>query len=304
MAVPIDSRISLHKLEVFDLVVESGGVSRAADLLGVAQPVVTAHLRSLEERMGTQLFYKEGRKLQLTEAGRAAHVWATDLLRRTREMARDLDSVLDGHQGQVAIGASMSIGSYVLPSVLARFLAERPGIDVRLDIEGAAQAIAATEAGQNDFSLVVIQAPVDTPALVAEQIGHEDLVLVGAPGGPPEGDSLTVADLVDLPYIEAQKGSLRRSFTDQQLAGVGISDRRVVIELGHPEAMKQFVSAGLGVSCLFRSAVERELDDGSLREIRVAGLDMKGPVYLVHRREKLFSAAHHELLAQIRDRFA
>ena len=64
----LDSRVTLHKLEVFSLVVELGGVSRAAEQLFVSQPVVTAHIRSLEQRVGARLFYREGRNLRLTES--------------------------------------------------------------------------------------------------------------------------------------------------------------------------------------------------------------------------------------------
>lgn len=90
---PVDTRVSIQKLEIFETVVALGGVTLAADHLGAAQPVVSAHIRPLEGRMWTSLFYREGRKLHLTESGRAVHVWAEDMLRRTHELSRDLDSV-------------------------------------------------------------------------------------------------------------------------------------------------------------------------------------------------------------------
>ena len=80
----MDTRVTLTKLEVFSLVVELGGVSRAAEHLYVSQPVVSAHVRSLEERVGARLFYREGHHLVLTEAGRAVHGWATSAPARTR----------------------------------------------------------------------------------------------------------------------------------------------------------------------------------------------------------------------------
>jgi DNA-binding transcriptional LysR family regulator len=107
----LDSRVTLHKLEVFSLVVELGGVSRAAEQLFVSQPVVSAHIRSLEQRVGARLFYREGRHLRLTEAGRAVHGWANDVLTHTRELSRHLDGLSDGTQGSVVVGASMSVGS-------------------------------------------------------------------------------------------------------------------------------------------------------------------------------------------------
>ena len=104
----LDTRITLYKLEVFDLVVELGSVSRAADQLFVSQPVVTAHIRSLEQRIGGRLFYRKGRQLVLTEAGRAVHAWARDVLTHTHELSRHLDGLSDGSRGSVVLGASMS----------------------------------------------------------------------------------------------------------------------------------------------------------------------------------------------------
>jgi LysR family transcriptional regulator, low CO2-responsive transcriptional regulator len=302
--VPVDTRVSLYKLEVFELVVSLGGVTAAADHMGVAQPVVSAHIRSLEGRMGTTLFYREGRKLHLTEAGRAVHAWAEDMLRRTRELSRDLDSVSDGLQGSVVIGASMSIGSYRLAPILAGFLPTHPAVDVRVDVLPAAQCIEDTESGENDFSIVVIQPPEPTHTLTTVQIATERLVLVAPPDDSPEPTVITPDLLPKLDYVEAQKGSLRRSFTDRMLGSVGVKERHVIVELGHPEAMKQMVASGVGVCWLFESAVRHELENKSLKELHVEGVDIWGPIFLVHRTDKFFSALHRSLIEQLTDQLA
>jgi LysR family transcriptional regulator, low CO2-responsive transcriptional regulator len=283
------------------MVVALEGVTAAADHLGVAQPVVSAHIRSLEGRMGTSLFYREGRKLHLTEAGRAVHAWAEDMLRRTRELSRDLDSVSDGLQGSVVIGASMSIGSYRLAPILAEFLPTHPAVDVRVDVLPAAECIEDTESGENDFSIVVIQPPEPTHTLSTEQIATERLVLVTAPDGSAEPTVVTPEEMAKLGFVEAQKGSLRRSFTDRMLGSAGVKERRVIVELGHPEAMKQMVARGVGVCWLFESAVRPELESGTLKEMRVEGVEIAGPIFLVHRTDKFFSAVHRGLIEQFKE---
>lgn len=297
-------RVSLQKLEVFETVVQLQGVTAAADQLGVAQPVVSAHLRSLERRMGSILFYKEGRRLHLTEAGRVVHAWAEDVLRRTRELSRDLENVSGGLQGTVVIGASMSVGSYQLPGLLKKFMASHPEVKIRVDILPAARAIEDTAAGENDFSLVVIQRPEPTHTLTTELIATEPMVLVAPPDGPPEDTRITREELATLTFVDAQKGSLRRTFTDRELESAGIDDRRVVVELGHPEAMKQMVRAGMGVCWLFESAVRQELANGSLREIKADGLEIAGPIYFVRRSDKIFSPVHRSLIENIKEHLA
>jgi LysR family transcriptional regulator, low CO2-responsive transcriptional regulator len=298
------SRVSLHKLEVFDAVVQHGGITRAAEHLGVAQPVVTAHMRTLQERLDVELFYREGRGLELTEAGRTAHAWAVDVLRRTRQLLRDLERLSDGLQGTITMGTSMSIGSYRLPPLLGRFLRERPAVEIQLDVSDAAHALSATEEGHNDFAVVVIESPPTNPALTTELIGHEDLVIVTAPDGSALDREVTIEELAKLPFVEAQRGSLRRTFTDRELARVGLGQRQVLMELGHPEAMKKLVASGHGVCCLFRSAVQDDIEKGQLQQLKVRDLEMSGPLYLVYRRDKLFSAVQRDFLGALRSYLA
>lgn len=300
----IDQRISLQKLEVFDRVVTLGGVSRAAEALGVAQPVVTEHVRSLERRLGVQLFAKEGRGLLLTEGGRLVHDWCSDVLRRTHLLGRDLQSLSHGELGSIVVGTSMSIGSYELPAVMGTFGRRRPQVRIRVDIQDAERAIASTAGGTNDLCVVVVQDPPARGDLVAHRIGSDELVVVAPPQDLVGDGPLTPRDLAVLPFVEAQEGSLRRQFVDKQFAEMGLPPRTSVIEFGHPEAMKRAVAQGLGLACLFRSAVRRELGTGELREVEVTGVRFSGPVWLVHRKDRSFSPVHEELIGDIRRYFA
>ena len=300
----LDTRISLRKLEVFSLVVQLGGVGRAADQLYVSQPVVTAHIRSLEQRLGVKLFYREGRQIHLTEAGLAVHGWAEDVLTRTRELDRHLGGLSDGSQGTVVLGASMSIGSYTLPAVMTRFREQNPRAELRLSISDTEHAIEDTRAGILDFAVIVSEAGLELPGMVAEQVGSDEIVFVTAPDAGPDHDTLTPEELARLPFIEAPVGIIRRTFVDRQLSRLGITDRHVVLELGHPEAMKRATATGLGVTLLFRSAVAEELADGSLRELHVLGADVTVPVYIVRRSGKFLSPLHEGLIREIRAELA
>jgi DNA-binding transcriptional LysR family regulator len=296
----LDRRISLHKLEVLSAVVRTGGVSRAAEALFVAQPVVSAHIRSLEERLGARLFYREGREMHLTEAGTAVHAWAEEVLVRTRELERYLGGLQDGRQGTIVLGASMSVGSYRLPPVLSRFRGSHPQVEVRLGISDTEHAVEDTRSGAFDFAVVVAAVSTDLPGLDATPIGEDEIVLVAAPDHEIAGRTLQIDDLRTLPFIEAPEGIIRRSFVDRQLRTLGIVQRNVVLQLGHPEAMKRATRERLGVALLFRSAVEDELAAGTLRELTVEGVDVSVPIFLVSRKGKTFSPVHEALIADIR----
>ena len=246
----VDRRISLKKLEILDLVVQLGGVGRAAEHLFVAQPVVTAHIRSLEERLGAKLFYREGRQLHLTEAGRAVHEWADEVLTRTRELERHLDGLSGGKQGTVVLAASMSVGSYRLPDVLTAFGAAHPQARLRMSVSDTEHAVEDTRAGAVDFAVVVSDTLRDMPGMEAEHVGDDEIVLVTAPGGEPAGDAIPARGLSALRFVDAPEGIVRRTFVDRQLRRLGVPEREVVLEFGHPEAMKRAVRAGQGAAML------------------------------------------------------
>jgi DNA-binding transcriptional LysR family regulator len=301
--VPIDTRITLQKLEIFECVVELGSVTRAAERLFVAQPVVTAHIRSLESRLGARLFYREGRRIQLTEAGRAVHLWASDLLRRTRELDRHLETLSDGRHGTIAVGASMAVGGYLLPPVLAAFRRERPFVEIRLNILDSEHAIADTLAAESDFAVVFCESDPTSDALLAELIGVEELVLVAAPAFDVP-DRICVDELARLPFVEVPRGLVRRRFVERELLRFGISERSIAIECGHAEAMKHVTREGLGVALLSRGSVAESIARGELREIAIEGLELGAPIYLVRRKDKVLTALHDELVAAIRALFA
>ncbi|MEU5644271.1 LysR family transcriptional regulator [Streptomyces milbemycinicus] len=300
----MDNRISLHKLEVFCTVVELGGVGRAAGRLYVSQPVVSGHIRSLEQRLGVLLFDRAGQRLELTDAGRAAYGWARDTLRRGTELERELAGLADGTAGAVAVGTSMTVGSYLLPPVLVDFASAHPAARIAAHVLDPNHIWEAVTSGLCDLAVTIAHRIPTGQGLSGERVGHQDLVLVGAAeaeagAGGMADSSVQVADLARMPFVSTPRGSRRRDIEDTELAELGVIDRNVVIELGHPEAIKHAVRAGLGAALLFRASVAAELADGSLREIRIADARPRLPVFAVRRADRRPSALHRTLLAAI-----
>jgi DNA-binding transcriptional LysR family regulator len=93
------SHLSLHKIAVFCAVADHGSVTRAAEQLAIAQPVVTAHVRALSDKLGVALTRRRGRRIELTEEGRRVHAWGADLLRRARDLEQALAETREGRRG-------------------------------------------------------------------------------------------------------------------------------------------------------------------------------------------------------------
>lgn len=299
-----DSRITFQKLEILCLVVDLGGVTRAAEHLWVAQPVVTAHIRSLQDRLGVKLFQREGRRTILTDAGREVYVWAQDVLARTEQMQREIGGLADGSRGPVAVAASMTLGSYLLPPILSDFRGRYPGVEITLIVEDPEGAVTSVERGESDLAFIVAPSAPQHPALDCQGIGADDLVLVAAPDFRPGLDAIDVRELSTMPLLSTPRSHLRREMVDRQLAAYGVRADNVIMELGHPEAMKHAAQAGLGACLLFRAAVEQELAAGRLVEIGIRDATMRVPVYLVSRLTKALTPVQSAIADAVRQHFA
>jgi DNA-binding transcriptional LysR family regulator len=286
---------------VFCLVVELGGVGRAAEHLYVAQPVVSAHLRTLQDRLGAQLLYRDGRRMRLTEAGEAAYEWAREVLSRSQEVVREIDGLATGAAGGAVIASSMTVGSYLLPPILSRFRLAHPRATLTLHVADPERALGHTETGVADFAVVASDVQVETSLFSVEQVGTEELVFVASPQDTQVGDTATVAELSGLRYVCSPGGLSRRRLVDAALREIGVTQRDIVIELGHPEAMKCAAAEGLGVAVLFRASVARELAAGSLRRIEIEGVQLPVPVKLICRSGKRLSPLQLLLADAIRE---
>jgi len=297
----LDTRITLHKLEVFCLVVELGGIGKAAKHLYLAQPVVSTHIRDLQKRLGVVLMERNGRHLEVNEAGTAVYEWARTTLTRGHELTRELENLVSGQGGRAVIAATTSLGSYLLPSLLTTFQETRPGCLISLDVADPEQVLERVQSGVADFGLLPSAEAPDPVHFEATELGHEPIILVAAPGHAPATDHITTDELAQLPHLSSQRGNARRDIVDAALRQIGVEVGPVMLELGNPEASKLAVGQGSGVTFLFRHSVLAELESGQLRQITFDGSDrLTTRIFLVTRREKRMSALQRELADHLR----
>lgn len=294
------SQVTLHKLEVFCMVCELESVTRVADRMRVAQPVVTAHIRFLEEKLGVKLFEKNGRRLALTMAGRRVYQWAGDIITRTRELERELDLVYEGGAGRAVIAASMTVASYVLPPLLARFCNGRGEGSITVQVYNPMLVTSSIHDGSCDFGVTILDSRQDIDGLIVKQLWTEQLVLVAATANRTIPDIATIADIGRLPFISSPRGQTRRELEEEALRAAGVTNRHVLLEFGHGEAMKQAVCSGPGVAFMLETSVRDELKTGRLRLIKTPGLEMPISVFMLHRRGKNLSKFQMRLMEYIR----
>ena len=299
-----DNRITLQKLEVFCSVVELGGVSRAADHLWVAQSVVSGHLRSLQERLGVQVLYRDGQRMKLTKAGEEVYRWASETLSGTRELMRQLDDLDQTGKGTLALATSLTVGSYLMPPILAGFRRERPGAVITMTVSDPEPAFAAVASGECDLGIVIDESDHEHPHLRCEVLGREKIALVGAADSLLEVKAVSPRDLSKLAVVAPPAGNLAREAVDHLLIELDAPPQNVVMELGHPEAMKRVIRSGVAVCLLFRSCVADEVAAGVLREIPLVDVELSLPVVSITRADRRPSTIQKQLIDNTRAHLA
>jgi DNA-binding transcriptional LysR family regulator len=238
--------------------------------------------RLLERRLGAPLIAGGVREETLTPAGVAAVRWSEEILAGAATLAEELSGLAAGTRGQIDLVASLNLASYRLPSALGRFSVLRPDVHVRMHVADTDRALELVATGRQALAIVAIEPRVVDGPLRATRLGDEPTVLVAAADSDDPPSVVSASELARLPFVEADRGGARR---DRELRRAGIGARRIVIRLGHPEAMKTAVRAHIGVAMMPASAVAEELSRGELRQITVEGHRFGVPICLVERED-------------------
>ena len=263
-----DLPFTLQQLQVFTAVASAGSVTGAARALHMTQPAATQAVRELERRLGVPLFERVRNRLVLTPEGEAFRGRALDIVELAGEAARE---VVHGRLGgTLRLGASTTIGNYILPRPLGVFLAEHPGLRVELVVDNSRRVIEAITA--QELPVALIEGPCTHPDVTMERFRPDELVLVCHPQHPWAGrDDIPPAELLQARFILREPGSGTRDVVEEVLARHGVRLESDLV-LGHTEAIKTAVEAGMGVSLLSRAACEAEQRAGVLATARIAGV--------------------------------
>lgn len=271
-----------RQLAAFCAVVERKSFSEAAERLGVTQPAVSQQIRSLEDRVGQQLLDRSGRRVEPTEAGNRLYRSAQRLLALERQLLEDVAGEAEGPlRGQLAMGASTGPGGTVVPVLLCEFAEANPEVKIDLAISDTQTIV--ERVARRELELGVVGATPRNRSVDYEPFFRDEVVLVCPPAHPFAGMTVSLEDLRGERLIAMQEGAGVRQVIDDELRakGMRLRDLDVRLELGLQESVKSAVEAGHGVTFISRTAVERELEAGTLVEAAVKGLEPSRDISLV-----------------------
>jgi DNA-binding transcriptional LysR family regulator len=271
-----------RQLAAFCAVVERRSFSQAAERLGVTQPAVSLQIRALEERLGQRLLDRSGRRVEPTEAGMLLYRGAQKLLALEEQLIEEVSASAEGAlTGRLDIGASTGPGGSVLPPLLCEFQAANPGTTIGLAVFDTQTVIDLV--GRRELELGVVGAARRHRSVVFEPFFTDEVVLAVPPTHPFAGRSVSVDELRSEPLIVMQEGAGVRQVIEDELrsAGTRLRDLEPKLELGLQESVRSAVRAGHGVTFISRSAVEAELEAGTIATARVEGLEPVREISLV-----------------------
>ncbi len=264
--------MELAQLEAFLQVAHHRSFSRAAEALFLTQPSVTARIQSLEREIGERLFERTGRSVSLTDAGIAFMPHAQRALTAVQEGRDAIEAVSHGDVGSLRIGASSSIGTYVLPQVLKRFRGERPRVHVHLSSGTSEDMIERLISGEVHVAICRLT---QHPEVESLHLYNDDLTLVVSPAHAfATKGRVTIAEAGREPFLFFERSSSYHGLIYSMFLRVGVVPESVM-ELDSMETTKHMVEAGLGIAILPEISVVREIEAGELKRIEIR--DMEQP---------------------------
>lgn len=296
--------LSLYKLEIFAAVVQSGSFSAAAQRLYMSQPAVSQHIQELERGLGTALFLRGRRGVSLTPSGETLYDYTQRILHLVLEAESEVTNVENLSEGQISIGATPGVSTYLLPDWLRGFGDKYPQLNVALQTGITTQNIAGVMEQMLDVSFV----EGELEKIQRKGLGSlflrpvSMLIVISCEHRWCGRASVTMDMLHDEPFITRQVGSRTRVWTDEILEAHSIKPR-IVGEYDNQEAIKQAVMNNMGVAIMPDYAVERERAVNLLNTLSIENVELRREIKLLWDTNKPFSPVTRVLLLYLMERF-
>ncbi len=287
--------ITLRQLEIFIAVAETAQVTKASKKLFVTQSAVSMALAELENQLGGSLFDRHGRSLLLNARGRYLLPLAKDITAQVANVETIMSERNDKLSGHIEIIASLSLGNYILPYLIGAFKRIHPKVHVNMLVYNTKYAERMVVDGSMDFGFV--EGTTKHEDLESIPWFKDELVVLAGPSDPISHNKVfdVRTDMKNTKWVMREEGSGTASVFRERMKDY-LDDLNVVMEMGHPEAVKRAVESGVGLACLSTLTVCREVENGWLKSLSVDGVDMSRQLWVVHRKDKVMTEAMQEFL--------
>lgn len=287
-------RMNLKWLELFCYIIEEGSISAAARKAFISQPSVTKYIHELEEYYGSILFIRGNGSVIPTESGESLYLHAKPIIHQIENSLEAIQYIESKVQKQLNIGASYTLGEYIIPSVVALFKEKQPNLELQVTINNTRSILGMVENQEVDVAFV--EGNVVDNNLTKHVVIEDEVVLIVSPTHPLAGSSgVRISELQQHAYIAREKQSSTRTIVEKQLKEKVPSLVLVPhMELNTTQAIKSAVQNELGYGFASSYSVKNEIANGSLHQVPVLGCNILRPFWTVQKPLRFKKPSIHE----------
>lgn len=289
--------MTLRHMRIFVAVCSANSITRAAEKLHIAQPAVSVAVRELEDYYGVKLFDRMSRRLYLTDMGRNFLEYAAHIVALFDDMERSIRQW--EHAGKLRIGASITIGTHLMPRYVNAFYKDHPQSSV--DVFIGSSDIIEKKILQNGLDFALIEGTVHSQSILCETFTTDRLAVICSPDDPLCGkETVTIAHLLSRPLLLRETGSGTRELFDHALASLEYG-YTPAWESTSTEALINATGEGLGVSVLPYMLVQDALKKGAVVELQIEGLHLNRGLHVIRHKNKLLTGLAKEFIEMCRN---
>lgn len=283
--------MNIEHLKVFYVVAKGNSFSETAKILHLSQPSISLQIQQLENTLATKLFERTTKRISLTPTGELLYKYAEKILNLVHETKKEISLLSESIHGDLIIGASLTIGGYILPYILGRYQKEYPNVKLILKLDNSQQVI--EKLSNQEIHVGFIESLKIYPDVQQIPFMEDELVIITSPGLYHANDygkvEITPDELFSLPMIMREQGSGTRQVVEESLRRFQLDPSKfnIILELENTEAIKSAVESGLGVSIISKSAIKKELQLGVLQEVSIQGIRLKRKFTFIYNEETL-----------------
>ena len=290
-----------HKLKVFCTVAETKSFSKASEIIHLTQPAVSLLVQAIEEIYETKLFDRASNTVTITPAGEMLYKYAKEILNLYAAAEKNIGEITGFVKGSISLGASSTIGNYLLPGVIADFRKTHPKIKVHLLVGNTKRIVELLNSGNIDIGLV--EGDVARQKMVVEKLIADELVLIVSPLHPwAKKKSISVVEIAKEPFIFREEGSGTRQVIEKYLGKYKITpqDMMTSLVLGSTEAIKESVEGTMGIAIVSRWAIRKEMRYGTLKPLSFKEEKMLREFSMIFQKNAISSHAVDEFLSYLK----
>lgn len=282
---------TLQQLRILKAIASEKSFTKAAEILYVSQPSLSKQIKILENRLGIILLNRENNNISLTEAGKIFLQYSERILALCEESCRALNDVKNGDRGNLTVGASQTIGTYLLPRVLALFAQNYPQININVQVDSTRVITKKVVNREIDIAVVGGDVPDELKKnLEIEKFVEDELILIVPKSHPfalKKQKKINKDDLYHLNFITLNPNSTIRKFIDNILIQNGIETKQfpVIMQLNSIEGIKTAVSLGLGAAFVSSSAIEKEIKLKTVEIITIENIKITRTLSIITNKE-------------------